>query len=91
MWSAITSSSLGPAGKSIAQTPATCSFASATYALPGPTMRSTRGTVSVPYAIAAIAPAPPNANTRSTSASAAAASTTPDGSPSSPGGEQRIT
>ena len=75
--------------ESIATAPATWSFASATYAFPGPTMRSTRGTLSVPYAIAATAPAPPNAKTRSTFASAAAASTTGAGSPSSPGGEQR--
>src|SRR5215208_1350696 len=54
-------------------------------------MRSTRGTVAVPNAIAAIAPAPPIANTRSTPAISAAASTTLDGVPDDEGGEQRIT
>ena len=41
--SAMISSSLGPAGESIATTFATNNFACATYAFPGPTMRSTRG------------------------------------------------
>src|SRR6185437_15405801 len=75
-------------GVSMATAPVTCSFASATYAFPGPTIRSTRGIDSVPYAIAAIAPAPPAANTRSTGAIAAAASTSGDG-PVSRAGEQR--
>src|SRR6185312_9374490 len=70
----------GAAGESIATAPVTWSFASATYALPGPTMRSTGGMVSVPYAIAAMAPAPPTANTRSTFAIAAAARTSGEGS-----------
>ena len=86
--SASTSSSDGPAGASIATRDTTCSFASATYAFPGPTMRSTRGTEAVPSAMAATAPAPPIAKTRSTFASAAAASTTGDGRPDAPGGEQ---
>ncbi len=55
--------------------PNTRRFAAATYALPGPTILSTAGTVAVPYASAAIACAPPIANTRSTPAIAAAAST----------------
>ena len=46
--SATTSISLGPAIISIATLPKTCRFASATYALPGPTILSTAGTVSVP-------------------------------------------
>ena len=50
-------------------------------------MRSTRGTLAVPNAIAPIAPAPPIANTRSTREISAAASTTPGGRPSAPGGE----
>ena len=40
--------SLGPAIMSIATWPYTCRFASATKALPGPTILSTRGTLSVP-------------------------------------------
>ena len=82
------SSSLGPAGESMPVTPDSCSFASATYALPGPTMRRTGAIVCVPYAIAAIAPAPPIAYTSLTPASSPAASTTCDGSPFAPGGEQ---
>src|SRR5690348_11936867 len=39
-------------------------FAAATYALPGPTILSTRGIVAVPYASAAIACAPPTLNRR---------------------------
>ena len=58
--SATTSTSLGPAGMSIA-TPAlfTCIFASITKRLPGPNILLTRGTLSVPNAIAATACAPP--------------------------------
>ncbi len=58
--SAITRTSLGPAGMSIA-TPSelTISFALVTYWLPGPNILSTFGILSVPYAIAAIACAPP--------------------------------
>ena len=51
--------SLGPAIISIETWPNTCFFASATNALPGPTILSTFGTDSVPYANAAIACAPP--------------------------------
>ena len=47
-----TAISLGPAKKSIAQSLATSAFAAATYALPGPTILSTFGTVAVPYASA---------------------------------------
>ena len=43
--------------------PATCRFASVTYALPGPTMRSTAGTESVPNVSAPIACAPPDFTT----------------------------
>ena len=46
--SAMRSSSEGPAGVSMPQKPLTCRLASATKALPGPTMRATRGTVRVP-------------------------------------------
>ena len=56
---ATTTSSLGPASPSMPTTPATWRLASVTYAFPGPTITSTRGTVSVPYASAAIAWAPP--------------------------------
>jgi hypothetical protein len=85
------SSSLGPAAQSIPTSPDSATFAAATYAFPGPTMRSTRGTDWVPSAIAAIAPAPPSAKTRSTPAIAAAASTTAAGAPSACGGDARIT
>ena len=46
--SATMSISLGPAIMSMATWPKTWRFASATKALPGPTILSTRGTVSVP-------------------------------------------
>ena len=63
----------------MAQSRDTRAFASATHVLPGPTMRSTRGMVPVPYARAATACAPPTRNTRSTPAIFAAASTTASG------------
>ena len=44
--------------------PTTSAFAAATYALPGPTILSTRGTVAVPYASAAMACAPPSRSSR---------------------------
>src|SRR5206468_12474546 len=44
---------------SIPTTPATWRFASVTWTFPGPTIRSTDGIDSVPYAIAATAWAPP--------------------------------
>ena len=46
--SASTRISLGPAIMSIATRPKTCRLASATKALPGPTILSTRGTLCVP-------------------------------------------
>ena len=46
--SAMTRISLGPAIMSMSTRPKTCRLASATSALPGPTILSTRGTVSVP-------------------------------------------
>ncbi len=46
--SAITTTSLGPAGRSIPTWEETSSLAAVTYALPGPTIRSTAGMVSVP-------------------------------------------
>src|SRR5690606_9060115 len=89
--SATTSTSEGPAGQSMATTPLSCRLASVTYALPGPTTLSTRGTLWVPSAMAATAPAPPTANTRSAPASAQAASTAAGGRPSGPGGEHTTT
>jgi hypothetical protein len=67
-----TAISLGPAKKSMAQSDATWAFAAATYALPGPTILSTRGIDSVPYASAATACAPPIRNSPVTPASSAA-------------------
>ena len=49
----------GPATMSIATWPKTCFFAVATKIFPGPTILSTAGIVSVPYAKAAIPCAPP--------------------------------
>ena len=46
--SAITTTSLGPAGRSIATSPATSSFACVTKRFPGPTIFATLGIVSVP-------------------------------------------
>src|SRR5262249_39631343 len=62
----------GPATESMSTAPNTCRLASATQALPGPTILSTRGTDAVPYANAATACAPPRGNTRSTPAARAA-------------------
>ena len=65
--SAITKTSLGPAGISMAAPSAvmlTCSFASVTHAFPGPNNLSHFGTLSVPNAIAAIACTPPSLKTR---------------------------
>ncbi len=67
--------------------PYTCRLASATKALPGPTILSALGTVSVPQARAAMAWAPPQRNTRSTPASRAAARITGFTSPRQVGGE----
>ena len=50
-------------------------LAAATQTLPGPTILSTRGTISVPYASAAMAWAPPILKTRCTPARRAAIST----------------
>ena len=50
---------MGPAIISMPTWPTTWRLASATQRLPGPTILSTRGTVAVPYASAAIACAPP--------------------------------
>ena len=52
-------SSLGPATPSIDTRPTTWRLASWTQALPGPTITSTAGIRSVPWASAAIAWAPP--------------------------------
>ena len=72
--SAITTTSLGPAGRSIAHALETSSFAAVTQRFPGPTILSTRAIVSVPYASAAIAWAPPTAYTSSIPSSRAVAS-----------------
>ena len=78
--------SLGPAIMSMETLPKTCFFASATNALPGPTILSTFGTVSVPYARAAIACAPPTLKILSTPAIFAAAMITGLTEPSFCGG-----
>ena len=57
---------------------------------PGPTILSTAGTVSVPYASAATACAPPTRNTLSTPATAAAASTVKFDFPSGVGATMTI-
>ena len=57
--SARTNISLGPATESMLTCPNTHLFASATNMFPGPTILSTFGMLSVPYASAAIACAPP--------------------------------
>ena len=57
--SAIRTTSLGPAGRSIATWLETSSFAAVTQRLPGPTILSTGAIVSVPNASAATAWAPP--------------------------------
>ena len=59
--------------------PKSCRLASATQALPGPTILSTRGTVAVPNASAATACAPPMTNTRCTPATLAAPASPADG------------
>src|ERR1700721_700919 len=58
-FSLVTTISVGPASMSMAQSKATIFLAAVTYQLPGPTILSTRGIVSVPKARAAIAWAPP--------------------------------
>ena len=71
----------------MAHRPVTSSLAAVTQALPGPTILSTAGMVSVPYAKAATAWAPPMAYSSSTSSRAAAASIVGSISPSAPQGE----
>ena len=71
--SAIIRISLGPAIISISTVPYKSFLAVATKILPGPTILSTLGTLSVPYAIAATACAPPIRKILSTPASLAAA------------------
>ncbi len=64
--SAMTSTSVGPASRSIPTRPKSCRFASATYALPAPTSMSTAGMPSMrPKAIAASAWTPPRQTTSS--------------------------
>ena len=84
--SAITRTSLGPAIMSISTTPYSSFFAVATKILPGPTILSTFGISSVPYARAAIACAPPERNTRSTPQRPAATRISGFGVPSLQGG-----
>ena len=72
-------------------TPYSALFASVTKTLPGPHTRSTFGTDSVPYAMAATACAPPMPNTRLTPARSAATSIAGSGRPFAPGGVQTIT
>ena len=72
--SAIRTTSLGPAGRSIAHALETSSLAAVTHWLPGPTILSTGSIVSVPYASAATACAPPTAYTSSMPSSRATAS-----------------
>ncbi len=74
--SATTRISLGPATMSMPHTSeATSLFAVATKMLPGPVILSTRGTLSVPYARAAMACAPPALRILLTPHMCAAAST----------------
>src|SRR5439155_26041204 len=90
--SATTRHSVGPGSASMPTWPKTMRLASTTNRLPGPTILSTRGTVSVPYASAAMACAPPTRYTASTLATAAAASSTSATSPlAAEGGEANNT
>ena len=66
--------------------PYTARFASATKILPGPTILSTLGIISVPYASAAIACAPPTLKIASTPAISAATSVAGLTFPSAPAG-----
>ena len=78
---AITVRSDGPANPSIPTTPDTCRLASCTHRMPGPTITSTRGIDSVPYASAATACAPVTAKYASTPHSCAAATIIGCGAP----------
>jgi hypothetical protein len=92
--SAITITSEGPAGRSIAGPPSSIAswrFASLTQALPGPNSLSQAGTLSVPSAIAAIACAPPILNTLSMPQRHAACSTAGSALPSRRGGVHSTT
>ena len=71
--------------------PTTSRLAAVTYTFPGPTILSTGGTVSVPYAMAATACAPPALTTRSAPARCAANSTAGRTEPSGPGGVHSTT
>ena len=57
--SAMTTSSVGPAVRSMPTSPTTRALAAVTYEFPGPAILSTRGRVSVPRARAAMPAAPP--------------------------------
>src|SRR5581483_6911775 len=86
-----TSTSEGPAGMSHAApagSAATACLAAVTQALPGPKILSTLGTVSVPYARAAMACAPPTLNTDSIPQRRAATRTAGFALPSRRGGVQ---
>ena len=80
--SASTITSDGPAMESMLTCPYTARFARATNMFPGPTILSTLGTDSVPYARAAMACAPPALYISSTPASFAATSVVAYTSPS---------
>eukprot|EP00160_Parvularia_atlantis_P017032 Unigene5691_Nuclearia_a/m.17369 Unigene5691_Nuclearia_a/g.17369 ORF Unigene5691_Nuclearia_a/g.17369 Unigene5691_Nuclearia_a/m.17369 type:complete len:338 (+) Unigene5691_Nuclearia_a:353-1366(+) len=92
--SAMTSTSDGPAGMSIATMAllsfCTSIFAAVTYWLPGPQILSTLGTDSVPYAIANTACAPPALRMRDAPICSAMYSTSGAMLPSGPGGLARM-
>ncbi len=82
--------SVGPASKSMPTRPKSCRFASATYALPGPTSMSTAGIEAVPSPIAAIACTPPRMWTSSAPPNAIAATVAAGGAPFSGGVQATI-
>ena len=71
--------------------PETSRFVAVTYTFPGPAITSTRGTLSVPYAIAATACAPPAFTTSSAPARDAANNTAGGTDPSGDGGVHTTT
>ena len=92
--SAMTSTSDGPAGISLAAPPgraAICCLASVTQALPGPNNLAQAGMLSVPSPIAAMACAPPTLNTRLIPQRDAAAKMAGATCPFLSGGVHRIT
>ena len=88
--SAMIADSVGPASTSMPTRPNSSRFASATYALPGPTMMSARGAPNRPKTIVATACTPPISRTMSAPARSRAKATA--GSIDSPrGGVQATT